>query len=359
MITKPQSPEGRQHISLSQYAYSTVENDSLNYWGTINYSGFINRIVINSMLDSFDEPANTEEERIVNELTHFSKPGRTVRLNEDDFKAINRIASAHRNFRIQSFKRYPKDRTLKIRLSKELHETMYPLNDEWDGSNFGLSQGDYIKLLIEDYSRKIVFDRERLFFKSLIEDMENIINSNDDSKRRILLVLSNGDRFIVKPYRLSYDYEADYNYIIGMAAKDGTKDFTVSSFRISRITKCIPRSVSAGSGRITDKEKKEIEQKIKNNGVPYIVGEPKEYIVKLTPQGQLLYNTIFHQRPVYNNIEPKEDGSVILTINATERQITNYFFTFAKEAEILSPVETRNWMKNRYYSAFESYDHSL
>ena len=78
MINKPQSPEGRQHISLSQYAYSIVRNDSLTFMGTINYSGFINRIVINSMLDSFDEPAYTEEERILSELTQYSKPGKTI-----------------------------------------------------------------------------------------------------------------------------------------------------------------------------------------------------------------------------------------------------------------------------------------
>ncbi len=72
-----------------------------------------------------------------------------------------------------------------------------------------------------------------------------------------------------------------------------------------------------------------------------------------------MYNTIFHQRPIYDHIERKEDGSVVLTFNATIRQITNYFFTFAKEAKIISPVETSEWMKNRYCSAYESYNDSL
>jgi len=359
MIAKPQSPEGRQHISLSQYAYSVVRSDSLTFLGMINYSGFINRIVINSMLDSFDEPAYVEEERIISELTHCSKPGKTIRLNDDEREMINKIASAHRNYSILSFKRYPKDISLKIRLNKDLHEIMYPQHSDWDGNQFDLSQGDYIKLLVEEYARKTIYDRERIFFKSLIEDLDNSIDSSDDNKRRILLILSNGDRFIMKPYRLSYDYEADYNYIVGMATKDGTKSFVPSSFRISRIEKIVPRSISAGSGRITDKEKKEIEKKIKDSGVSFIIGEPIEHKVKLTPQGLSMYNSIFHQRPIYDHIERKEDDSVILSFNSTIRQITNYFFTFAKEAEILSPVETREWMKNRYKSAYESYNDSL
>ena len=356
MNTKPLSPEGRQHISLSQYAYSIVRSDSLTFLGTINYSGFINRIVINSMLDSFDEPAYAEEERITKELTHYSKPGKTIRLNDDDREMVNKIASAHRNFSILSFRRYPKDISLKIRLNKDLHETMYPLHSDWEGSQFDLSQGDYIKLLVEEYARKTIYDRERIFFKLWIEDLGNYIDASDETRRRILLILSNGDRFTMKPYRLSYDYEADYNYIIGMAAKDGTKDFTPASFRISRIAKIVPRSISAGSGRITDREKK---RKIKDSGVSFIVGEPIEHKVKLTPQGLSMYNTIFHQRPIYDHIERIDDETVILTFTATIRQITNYFFTFAKEAEIISPIETREWMKNRYRSAYESYNDGL
>ena len=359
MITKPQSPEGRQHISLSQYAYSIVRSDSLTFLGTINFSGFINKIVINSMPDSFDESIYVEEERIIGELTHYSKPGKLYHINNNDHEIIGRIASSHRNFSILSYKRYPKDIPLKIRLNKELHETLYPLHSDWDGIKFNLSQGDYIKLLVEDYARKTIFDRERIFYKTLIEDLENCIDTRDDTRKRILLILSSGDRFIMKPYRLSYDYEADYNYIIGMVAKGGTKDFTPSSFRISRIAKSVPRSISAGSGRITEREKKEIDRKIKDSGVSFIIGEPIEHKVKLTTRGMAMYNTIFHQRPVYDHIERKDDRTVILTFNATTRQITNYFFTFANEAEILSPVETRDWMKARYLSAFESYNDSL
>ena len=359
MNNNPQCPEGRQHISLSYYACSVVRNDSQTFMGAINYSGFINRIVLNSMPESFEELAFEENERISNELTKYSKPGRTTRLADSDIEIIDKISAAHRNYLIESFTRYPKDVPLKIRLNKELHDILYPLQSDWSGLRYNISQGDYIKSLVEDYARKTIFDRESIYFKSIIRDFESILNTNNDKKQSILLTLSSGERYILKPYRLSYDYEADYHYIVGMGAAEGSKDFIPAPYRVSRIDKYSLRSASSGSGKITDSEKKSIEQKIKENGIAYMLGKTEEFIVKLTPVGMHLYNTIFHQRPAYEHIQKNEDGSFLLTFIATDRQITNYFFTFAHEAEIISPEKTRVWMQDRYKAAFESYDNRL
>ena len=356
MSNSPQCPEGRQHISLSHYAYSIVRNDSLTFMGVINYSGFINRIVLNSMPETFNELAYMESERICNELINYSKIGRKTRLSEGDHNTIERIAAAHRNSQITSFTRYPKDVTLKIRLNKELHEIFYPLNQDWAGLEYKITQGDYIKSLIENYARKTIFDRENTYYKSLVEDLDTYLNTDSDSRQRLLLTLSDGSRFILKPYRLSMDYEADYHYIVGMGARDGSKDFIPASFRVSRIEKITPRSISSGSGKITEREKKDIERKIKDNGIAYILGEPVKHIIKLTPNGMNMYNTIFHQRPIYESIQKNEDGSFTLTFNTTVRQITNYFFTFAHEAKIITPEETRLWIRDRYLSALESYN---
>ena len=356
MITTPQCLEGRQHISLSHYAYSIVRNDSLTFMGIINYSGFINRIVLNSMLESFNELSLAEKERISNELSMYSKPGRTSQITESDRQMINRIADAHMNYQIATYKRYPKDKPLKIRLNVDLHDILYPTDSNWSGTRFNISQGDYVKLLVESYARKTIFDRESIYFKSGIDNLETILGASENDRRRVLLIQTNGERFILKPYRLSYDYEADYHYIVGIAARDGTKDFKPASFRISRISKITQRSASFGSGKITDQERKEIERKIKESGVAYILGEPVEHIVKLTPAGMNMYNSIFHQRPIYEHIESNEDGYKTLTFMATSRQITNYFFAFAGEAEIISPKETKIWIKDRYKSAYDSYN---
>lgn len=359
MIANPQCPEGRQHISLSNYAYSIIKSDSQTFMGTINYSGFINRIVLNSMLESFDELEYAEDERICTEFSKYSKPGRSTHITESERELINRIAIAHRNYQLASFAQYSKDVPLKIRLNRELHDILYPLHSDWSGIKYNISQGDYIKSLVEEYSRKTIFNREGIFFKKRIEELDAFLDSAKEDKQRLQLTLTSGLRFILKPYRISFDYEADYHYIVGMSAKEGSKDFIPVSFRISRIEKFSPRSISSGSGRITEKERNLIEQKIKDNGIAYMLGEPVEHVIKLTPNGMNMYNSIIHQRPVYDHPPKVENGFFIMTITATERQITNYFFTFANDAEIISPQKTREWMLDRYSSAFDSYNNSL
>lgn len=126
MFANPQCPEGRQHISLSNYAYSIVMSDSQTFMGTINYSGFINRIVLNSMLESFDELEYEEDERINNEITKYAKPGRKTLITDSEREVISMIAMAHRNYQLASFAQYSKDVPLKIRLNKELHICKLP-----------------------------------------------------------------------------------------------------------------------------------------------------------------------------------------------------------------------------------------
>ena len=107
MRSNPSCPEGRQHINLSQYAYDVVRNDSLNFLGTINISGFINTIIEKSKLDSFDDLSLMEEERILDELTAYSRSGSTIRPTESELKIIKKIAAAHRYHILNSSNRYP------------------------------------------------------------------------------------------------------------------------------------------------------------------------------------------------------------------------------------------------------------
>ena len=80
-----------------------------------------------------------------------------------------------------------------------------------------------------------------------------------------------------------------------------------------------------------------------------------EITVKVTAQGLKLYNSIIQNRPIYTSIINNDDGGASLTFTSTALQITNYFFRFGKEAIILSPAETKNWMKERYNLAYSAY----
>ncbi len=307
--------EQRQHINLSQYAYDVILNDSLTLMGQKNISGFINLIL-----------SNCEE-------TYYTD------------KSLNTRAP------------YPKDITLKVRLRNDIYDEYYPVTGEWAGARLNISQGELIKAIIEDYSRLPFFDRESIFYKRIIESINNHI-SLPDNKGILPIHMIDGRKFYIKPYRISSDYEAPFHYLICLSSIEHNGDYRPASIRISRITKIDNQVTSYGTGIIKIKERKELERRIKENGVPYIIGDLQEFKIRLTPQGLDMYNTIFHQRPMYDTIT-RDNNSFILVFHSTERQIENYFFPFAKEALILSPESTQNWMSTRYKEACESYNNSL
>lgn len=303
----PSSPEQRQHINISQEAYDVIQNDSLTMMGKRNISGFINTI-----LENCGE-------------THFENK---------DLKAYSTL---------------PKNVTLKIRLNKHNYADYYPTNGHWFGNRFKISQGEYIKAILEDYSRNTFFDREALFYKPIIDRI-----SSQTDQGITPLVMNNGERYYVRPYRISEAHEAPYHYLIGLSSEDPQNTFKPASFRISRINTLKNPVTSYSRKELTQKERKNLESHVKEAGVAYLLGEILEIDIRLTRVGLEMYNSIFHQRPMYKTIQ-KYGEDYLLTFNSTELQIKNYFFTFANEAEIVSPNALKEWFKNRYKNALNSY----
>lgn len=310
--SNPISPEQRQHINLSQYAFDVVQNDALTFMGKINNSGFICRILYNCGESYFDGV---------------------------DIKN----------------KAFGKDVTLKIRLNNDVVNDYYPADGKWFGAKNKITQGEYIKALIEDYARKPFFDRESIFYKQTINTINTHIDNSDSNKGILPIIYQDGNKYYIKPYRLSYDYEAQYHYVICMSTKDPNDAMRPASFRLTRIKDIKPPVTSYVAGSIKSKEAKELERRIKENGVPYIFGETMDYLVRLTPTGLNMYNSIFHQRPIYQSLEKNEDGYYYLSFHITERQITNYFFQFGKDATILSPEKTKLTIRDRLKEALTSY----
>lgn len=356
MKSTPSSPEGRQHINISQYAYDVIRNDSLNFLGTINLSGFINTIVESSMAESFDDLVLEEEERIKDELSSCFNLNASIKLSASEEATIQKIATAHRYHLIKTSQRYPKNQTLKIRLNNKLHNEFYPLDSEWEGYKHEITPGVYIKAILEEYSRKTYYERECIFFKNELETLSNNISAVDSNKRILEITMKDNRKALCKLYRLSEEYETHYHYLIGLFLYDDNSEYQVASIRLSRIANIKPRARSLGSGVISRIDKAKIESRIKESGIPYLLGVPIKFEIQLTPTGMILYDYKYSQRPVYNSKHPNQDGTYTLEITATERQIKNYFFAFGKEANIISPASIREWMFNKYSEATSTYE---
>ena len=242
-MKKAESFEQRQHINLSQYAYEVIVNDSMTFMEEKNLSGFINRILLNCGESYFDTT---------------------------DIK--------NENCKLRSF---PKEHTLKIRLNDKVYPEYYPNEGTWFGARYKISQGTYIKALIEDYARKTLFERENIFYKETLNTLSFYLpqNNNRDFPKGILpIVLKDNRKFYIKPFILSDDYQAPYHYVVCMATNDPNSAMVPTSFRISRIKDIKDPVTSYGSGKITQKEIKEINRRIKDNGVPYIIGDTIEML---------------------------------------------------------------------------------
>lgn len=357
MKQKATCPNGRQHINLSQYAYDVIRNDSLTFLGILNISGFINTIVENVKVDSFDDISLIEEERIKAELSDYSNSKKALILKQSELDIIHKIAVARFFHELNSSKKYQKNVSLKIKLNKKLHNEFYPNNSDWDGEKYNLSQGEYIKSIIEAYARKTYYERESVFYKERIEDFNTMLSTSDSEKKILSISLKDERKLYCKPYRLSEEYETSCHYLIGLFAKEGDSEFTIASIRLSRIAEIKARGKSFGSGKISGREIKSIEKRIKESGIPYLLGKPEQYIIKLTKMGMTLYDYKSSERPVYDElIFNDQEESYTMKITATRRQIKNYFLAFGKEAIIISPNETRLWLKEKYNDAFCAYD---
>ena len=352
MRQKSTGSEQRQHIILSPYAYNIICNDSLSFTGKVNVSGFINKIIENSIVNYFDYLVEVEEERIKNELGK-------KKLSEEEKTIIHKIAVAHKDSIIHPKEKYKGGITKKIRLNEKAFKELY--SEKWAGykEENDITPGEYIKVIVEDYARRPLFQREAIFYKDLIEKIELYANLTSKDNRVLCFSLtSNNNSFFFKPYRLSKEYEANYHYLIGLSKLEGSNDYIPVSVRLSRIIDLDVRN-SAGSGRLTKSEKDEIEKMIEKRGVPYMRTEPNTYKVYITADGMNMYNGIYEQRPVYNEKTPNDDGSCIMTITATDMQITNYFFQFRGKAFIVSPEETRNRLKDWYKDGLDTFEKGL
>ena len=304
----PECPSYKQHVSISQLAYSIIQSDAITFEGKTNDSGTINRIILSYKNHGF---------------------------NTDTIYPINREKI-----------------DLKIRLNKIQHSYLYE-GDSWKHLPGIQRQGEFIRTLIENYARSAFYQREQIYYADDISKIKKHIETH----QVISITTVQKQTYIVKPYRISSDHESQYNYLIGFSKENNNSSYKPASFRISRIQDINPeRNVIED---LTPDEQKILDEEAREKGVEFVLGEFECFKVKLTPQGKRLYDTIFHLRPMYEKQLPKDDdGNIVMTFRCTRLQLVNYFFQFGANAIILSPAEVQADIKEKYGAALRAYENN-
>lgn len=334
--------DSRQHLNLSRHAYDVIENDKFEFLEKPSRQRVINMILAAYVDDAdaaIDNALIRYEERLRAQLS--------MTANTAEKEALLRaLVNAYRQELIDQVKRYPKECPFKVQLDRSNYAAMLEWHD--NGGYYDDTPGKFYKAVIEEYAQKPIFEREEILLRNLIDEIQICI-----SLHQLVIITLNGprqNRYEVRPFSVCADAGRNYHYLVGYSKKAGT-DYPERpvSFRVSRI-KEIKRS-HARSGKITEKQKYEIDKKLQTDGVQFLLQDAEPICIKLSGNGKKLYESTAHLRPPFLTRVKGADGNWLYTFQCTQLQAEYYFFKFGPEAEVLSPLALRSRFANRYGDA--------
>lgn len=314
---------------LSYYSFRQLQRDYINFEQqfTNKFSnGFICRILINYIDYAEEKSADEFKSDISKRLIH--KP------DVDYFCKGKRI-------------------TFTIDLYNKISKFDFTNNE-----NF--KKRIVITYILEKFTALPLSEREKIYFRPQYTEITKAI----DSKELLLIKICKGKEFEVKPYALNVDENSMSYYLIGYSRPRYTDtDFELHSHKLSRISMCSSRHKEFSLLYKEIKNAKEIGEKF---GAAYLVpnlnkNEIENTVVRLTKYGYegLYLKIISRQRPIplSEPIEVVHNGEKYyeLVFDCSQPQIRNYFFSFGKEAEIISPKSLRDNFIKEYKEAYEQY----
>lgn len=251
-------------------------------------------------------------------------------------------------------RRSEKGKALSLRLDKD---SMEYLSEEGQKESefYDDNVGRYVKTVVEEYSEQTYVERERIWYKDFLDEVQLAV-----AKKKILkLVLhsvrnyegmSKNNVVYLKPLGSRQDSESLYNYIIGLAASSAEGPWAPGAIRLTSVKdyKCLEQA-----SFISKTETKNLEEAIQKNGVQYLSDNhtTQKIVVEFTPRGERLYRQLRHLRPMYT----AKQTTLIYEFDCTLFQAETYFFKFGHDAKILEPEILAEKFYRRYCAAAATY----
>ena len=352
--------ELKQHLNLSAATWLVVEEDIKNFSNGAKYNlaGFLNRIFLNFYQDA----EATISQRILKRNEELSKIFSAKEFKSMDKKItevhIKKILDAYKKELITKATNYQKGQAIKFRINKENVEILRESEEkEYYKDTIGL----YLKAIFEEYATKPMYEREMIYFKNIVDDIQSAISQKKKIKLSILKRINPDShefytrKFYISPYKIINDKARMFNYVVGYSEEsmpDGSLAPKMAAcYRISRIERL--SIISSAGGFISKADQNAIEKMIAEKGPQFLAGEVIEIKVKFTDKGIENFHSQLYMRPSdYEKADGEENTYIFM---CTEFQALNYFFKFGRDAEILSPQNTRDKFIKRYKDAYEQY----
>ena len=206
--------------------------------------------------------------------------------------------------------------------------------------------------MLEEYAAKTVYQREAIYF----DPQMRLIQAAAANGELLRIRMKTGSSFEVRPYGVLGDRQETYHYLVGLSRPDGTrgpeKEF---NFRLSKIIKL---DVSfRRSGRLTEKERTDIESSIRGKGVQFLAQQRETIRIRLTEKGRQDYGRQLHLRPAARERAEVDDGLYRweYTFFCTEFQARAYFLKFCGDAKVVAPQSLRKLFADKYRSGLNAY----
>lgn len=343
--------EARQHLSLSDAAWAVLQDDRQDFGGGRSWAGILNYVFAEyrdkadaSISVAVERRRAQYEEKLVGVAAPAVRKAVLEALLADYTEELIKKAA-------QNGATPPDKESFKFRLDRD----NYAFREQWldspDAQYYGGRFSRYLRAVLEEYAAKTVYQREAIYF----DPQMRLIQASAANGELLRIRLKKGSEFEVRPYGVLGDRQETYHYLVGLSRPDGTREPEKEyNFRLSNIVKL---EVSfRRSGRLTEKERTDIESSIRGKGVQFLVQQRETIRIRLTEDGRQNYGRQLHLRPAARERAEVDDGLYRweYTFYCTEFQAKAYFLKFCGEAKVVEPQSLRDTLAQEYRSGLRA-----
>ncbi len=363
------------YVNLSENCWETINSDmrffSL-YKENISLSGFLNTIIKNFYMTSkasIQSLLNKKKEEL-NQLLD-------KKYKSENKELLEKIKSDLIDKYYKELKRdnllYSKGSGHYFRINLDVANLLNDNAENQDIEDAGGSLGCYFKIILEEYAELPQSERERIYYKEVVDVIEDAISHGkgikiiqrpferfDKSNTEKLSSITKINKYYVKPYKIVSDSSFQYIYLIGLSQmiNDSSEEetrFEPHAFRISLIQRAT--KLISMNGFISKEVKSEIERRLSING-PSMLIDPDDPLkmlsvkVRFTNHGLETLKRISYGRP--KSFEKLDENTYVF--KADFYSARNYFWRFANSVEILEPEALRESVKKMLALSCKVYD---
>lgn len=196
-------------------------------------------------------------------------------------------------------------------------------------------EAEYFRNIFFYYAQQSKKSRELFIFKNITEK----IMCGVENKKKIIVTFADGTKKTISPYYMASSELELKNYLFSYDEDEKRfKNFTLRNIKAVYVTE---KKVYEGENDFV--------REVIENFDPFL-SYSRRVKVKFTDEGLEILKKIKTYRPKLL----KQEGNICV-FQCSELQGKRYFSVFWNEAEILEPLELRNWFRERSLKIMEIY----